>query len=310
MSSVSRRKRKAYGAVRDFDEDPIKQRDGSDGDSGSSENNDSDGENNSASSNDRSDGSDYSGNDGDDDDDEDYSSVDLTRNQRSKKNNKASVRKKTKVESGKIKTTMKKDKNQTPKKGNSCNDSRNGGRKNVTIKVENDGSSSGKAPTGQKKNKLTDLDSFDLVLPSSIVNGGGGSSDNQCTLLVEVTDAKDSIALGEFGGSIGAIGRFESDPKGITLDLKGNQYRGSLLPGPTCLVVGFPQSFGIKRKDASTGATEQPFQDEEEAGKLKVEGIVDEYTTLVQIDDHLKKLDAVVTGNNDKGETDFIAENE
>jgi len=158
---------------------------------------------------------------------------------------------------------------------------------------------------------MTDFDSFDVVLPSSILQGGGGSSDNQCTLLVEVSDSKDAIALGEFGGSIGAIGRFESDPKGITLDLKGNQYRGSLLPGPTCLVVGFPQSFGVKKKEPSTVASGKqiPGEDEEEeAGKLRVEGIVDEYVTIVQIDDHMKKLDAVVIGNNnDKndGEIDF-----
>ena len=120
-------------------------------------------------------------------------------------------------------------------------------------------------------------------------------------MLVEVSDPKDAIALGEFGGSIGAIGRFESDPNGITLDLKGNQYRGSLLPGPTCLVVGFPQSFGARKKDSTTDG--EPLREEtgdKEARTLRVEGLVDEYATLVQIDDHMKKLDAVVIEHTDE----------
>eukprot|EP00536_Pseudo-nitzschia_multiseries_P007284 jgi/Psemu1/324691/estExt_fgenesh1_pg.C_1680009 len=161
-------------------------------------------------------------------------------------------------------------------------------------------------PNEKKKKPKVTLDSFDVVLPSSIIDGGGCSSENQCTLLVEVTDPKDAIALGEFGGSVGAIGRFESDPNGITLDLKGNQYRGSLLPGPTCMVVGFPSSFGFKKKEtatATTGATEDHQAEEGSpsataiVGTLRVEGITDEYATLVQIDDHMKKLDAIVTGN-------------
>jgi hypothetical protein len=65
-----------------------------------------------------------------------------------------------------------------------------------------------------------------------------------------------------------------------------------LLPGPTCLVVGFPShKFGSSKKEQ-----------QEPIGKLRVEGIADEYTTLVQIDDHMKKLDAVVTGNNNNNE--------
>ena len=179
--------------------------------------------------------------------------------------------------------------------------SENKSGKDVVVKIENNTGSPKKKSNKIKKEVANSLDSFDVLLPSSILNGGGVSSDNQCTLLVEVSDSKDAIALGEFGGSIGAIGRFESDPKGITLDLKGNQYRGSLLPGPTCLVVGFPQSFGAKRKDSTTEANGQPILEEEdgkeESGKLRVEGILDEYATLVQIDDHMKKLDAIVTEN-------------
>mmetsp|Transcript_2387 Transcript_2387/g.5717 ORF Transcript_2387/g.5717 Transcript_2387/m.5717 type:complete len:235 (+) Transcript_2387:86-790(+) len=185
--------------------------------------------------------------------------------------------------------------------------SENKSGKDIVVKIEKDAGSPKKKSKRIKKEVANSLDSFDVLVPSSILNGGGVSSDNQCTLLVEVSYSKDAIALGEFGGSIGAIGRFESDPKGITLDLKGNQYRGSLLPGPTCLVVGFPQSFGAKRKDSTTEANGQPIleeeDDKEESGKLRVEGILDEYATLVQIDDHMKKLDAIVTENhNDKTE--------
>lgn len=180
--------------------------------------------------------------------------------------------------------------------------------KNAAIKVENDDDIIEKTPGESKKKKkkgdTKTTDSFDLVLPSSIIKGGGSTSDNQCTLLVEVSDPKDAIALGEFGGSIGAIGRFESDPNGITLDLKGNQYRGSILPGPTCLVVGFPQSFGARKKDPTTdGETVPEDDDDDEARTLRVEGIVDEYATLVQIDDHMKKLDAVVIENSNEANT-------
>ena len=170
-----------------------------------------------------------------------------------------------------------------------------GDSKNAVIKVESESNDEiTTMTTTPATEKLNILDSFDVILPLSIVNSADNSNGggDQCTLLVEVSDPNDAIALGEFGGSVGAIGRFESDPNGITLDLKGNQYRGSLLPGPTCLVVGFPShKFGSSKKEQ-----------QEPIGKLRVEGIADEYTTLVQIDDHMKKLDAVVTGNNNNNE--------
>jgi len=166
-----------------------------------------------------------------------------------------------------------------------------GDSRNVAIKVESesdDGRTVAATTATISMEKMNVLDSFDVILPPSIVNGGDNSGGDQCTLLVEVSDPSDAIALGEFGGSVGAIGRFESDPNGITLDLKGNQYRGSLLPGPTCLVVGFPShKFGSNKKEQSKMLGKQ----------LRVEGIADEYATLVQIDDHMKKLDAIVTGN-------------
>ena len=61
----------------------------------------------------------------------------------------------------------------------------------------------------------------------------------------------------------------------MTLDLKGSQYHGSILPGPTALVVGF------------------------RAGQLKVEGITDEFARLVHTQDVMAKLDAVVEGDMD-----------
>jgi hypothetical protein len=299
MPSGNRRKREVYGAVRDLDEDFLGN--GKDSDC------DSDNDNNDTRSNDRNDGDDYSLDDNDTDDEE-YSSADQTKNHHSKRKKTAAVsrEKKTKVETGTAKMTKKngnkssraeKNKKKSPAKGSKSGDS----RKIVAIKVESEDDNGEKTSTKQKKKGTADLDSFDVVLPSSILKGGGGSSDNQCTVLVEVSGSKDAIALGEFGGSVGAIGRFESDSKGITLDLKGNQYRGSLLPGPTFLVVGFPQSFGIKKRESSVGANGDQVQEEDEieeaAGKLRVEGIADEYATLVQIDDHMKRLDAVVTEN-------------
>ena len=231
---------------------------------------------------------------GSDTNDEDYLSSDAAKKngKKIKKSAHFSEQKKTKTDPDTAETPKKKE---TKKIVSKENKSISIGKKNAAVKVENDGD------TSEKKKKTKTIDSFDLVLPSSILNGGGGSSDNQCTLLVEVSDPKDAIALGEFGGSIGAIGRFESDPNGITLDLKGNQYRGSLLPGPTCLVVGFPQSFGARKKDSTTGGELLPQDDgDKEARTLRVEGLVDEYATLVQIDDHMKKLDAIVIENNDE----------
>jgi hypothetical protein len=321
MPSGRRRKREVDGAVRDFDEDFLGN--GKDSDSGSDSDSDSDNENNDTRSNDRNDGDDCSLDDNDTDDEE-YSSIDQTRNHRSKRKITATVssEKKTKVETGTAKM-MKKNGNKSSRveknmKQNFIKCSKSGdSRKEVAIKVESDDDNGEKTSTRQKKKKMADLDSFDVVLPSSILKGGGGSSDYQCTVLVEVSGSKDAIALGEFGGSVGAIGRFESDSKGITLDLKGNQYRGSLLPGPTFLVVGFPQSFGIKKKEPSTGENGEQVQEEDEeeesAGKLRVEGIADEYATLVQIDDHMKRLDAVVTENrndDNKGYIESIGDNE
>lgn len=284
MSSGSRKTRRVYGAVRDFDKDSLELGNDKDDDSDSESSNLSSKDNNS------DDGFSLA------DSDAENNSANLTKKQNNKKKKVPSPipeKKKRKIEKGQPETKAKKGKTKalgSPKKA--------GGKKAI-VKVESD---TRKTESAVKKDTDNSTDSYDILLPSSILNGGGGSSDNQCTLLVEVSDSKDAIALGEFGGSIGAIGRFESDSKGITLDLKGNQYRGSLLPGPTCLVVGFPQSFGFKRKDATIDANGQQIEEDddvkEEKAKLRVEGIVDEYATIVQIDDHMKKLDAIVVENN------------
>merc|ERR1712194_587892 len=86
------------------------------------------------------------------------------------------------------------------------------------------------------------------------VNGG------ECTLMVEV--GADNASMLDYEGMTGAIGRFEANHHGVIVDLKGNQYHGSILPGPTALVVGLSKG-----------------------GQLKVEGITDEFATLAKAKD-------------------------
>lgn len=62
------------------------------------------------------------------------------------------------------------------------------------------------------------------------------------------------------------------------MDLKGNQYHGSILPGPTALVVGLSKG-----------------------GQLKVEGITDEFATLAKTKDIMATLNAVIHGDFDEG---------
>ena len=293
MSSRSRKKRKVYGAIRDFDDIFRKENSESDSDKDVENSN----ENNSASSSDYNE-SDFRSSCDDDRNKYEYHNANNIKNS-------VYYKKDSSTEASDIKFKKKKGtkrcrkirmkQTRYPEEGSRFDDSLN----DVTIKVESDSGDNEAGTRKQRTSDATDLDSFDVVLSSSMITGAGGFSDNQCTLLVEVSFSKDAVALGEFGGSIGAIGRFESDPSGITLDLKGNQYRGSLLPGPSCLVVGFPQSFGIRKREQSPGTNLKQVQDDEEEGgkKLRVEGVTDEYVTLVQIDDHMKKLDAIVTGN-------------
>jgi hypothetical protein len=62
----------------------------------------------------------------------------------------------------------------------------------------------------------------------------------------------------------------------VTLDFKGSRYRGSILPGPTALVVGFAK------------------------GGLKVESITDEFSRLYKTQDVMAQLAAVVQGTMDE----------
>ncbi len=61
----------------------------------------------------------------------------------------------------------------------------------------------------------------------------------------------------------------------VILDLKGDQYRGTIRPGPTAMIVAMTRD-----------------------GKLKVEAVTDEFVTLDASTrtDVMAKLDAVVTG--------------
>jgi hypothetical protein len=121
-------------------------------------------------------------------------------------------------------------------------------------------------------------ESVDVVFPPGILNhcSATGSGPAECTVLVQIgpSDAASSL---DFHGASGAVGRFEADPDGITMDFKGFQYRGILHPGPTALV-------------ASLGR----------AGQLRVEAITDEFVTLEKSHDQMARLDATVEGDLDE----------
>jgi hypothetical protein len=143
-----------------------------------------------------------------------------------------------------------------------------------------------------------------VILPPLLGSGNAG----ECTVMIEV-DPEDAALL-DYEGISGAIGRFEADDRGgtlrslallvvffacsfnplahglvvvvllilVVLDLKGCQYQGSLLPGPTALIVSLSKG-----------------------GQLRVEGITDEFATLVKTQDVMAKLDGVVEGEMDDG---------
>lgn len=118
--------------------------------------------------------------------------------------------------------------------------------------------------------KHPDDDSYTVVLPSSWMATGNPPL-GECSLLIQV-EPEDATRF-DYEGVSGAMGRLEAGANGIVLDLKGRQYQASLLPGPTCMLVGL-----------SKGAL------------LKVEGMTDEFASLVQTHDVMAKLDAIVTG--------------
>lgn len=113
-------------------------------------------------------------------------------------------------------------------------------------------------------------DSFAVVLPTSWM-ATGQPPPGDCNVLIQV-DPEDAARL-DYEGTSGAIGRFEAGPCGIILDLKGRQYQGSLLPGPTAMMVALAKG-----------------------KQLRLEGLTDEFATLVQTQDVMAKLDAIVTG--------------
>ena len=80
----------------------------------------------------------------------------------------------------------------------------------------------------------------------------------------------------------------------VILDLKGCRYRGSILPGPTALVVGMSKGFG-----GGAGS-----------GEMRVDCITDEFVHLVKTKDVMAQLDAIyegdeeAVGNNNNHHTD------
>ena len=164
----------------------------------------------------------------------------------------------------------------------------------------------GKKPAATSDSSPAENDSFDIILPPLLGSGTNG----ECNVMIQV-DPEDAALL-DYEGISGAIGRFEADDHGgksmdeslrhnslkfskfslgvikwkfqinwiVVLDLKGCQYQGSILPGPTALVVGLSKG-----------------------GQLRVEGVTNEFATFVKTQDIMAKLDAVVEGEMDDGFT-------
>jgi hypothetical protein len=112
-----------------------------------------------------------------------------------------------------------------------------------------------------------------VIIPTSLSAEPTGG---ECSILVQI--GPEDATLLDFEGAQGAIGRFEADDSGVTLDLKGYQYHGKIHSGPTALVL-------------VVGKT----------GQLKVDAITDEFVILEKTQDVMAKLNAVVKGNMDDG---------
>lgn len=137
-------------------------------------------------------------------------------------------------------------------------------------------STSNMKQTGTKDSNISnggeDQD-IEFVIPISLLMAGTVSGGNECTVVVCPEEDLD------FHGSGGAIGRFEvNQDSSLTMDLKGFQYTGHLIPGPTAVVCAMHPSIG--------------------ENKIKIESITDEYMVLVQTGDAMAQLNAVV----EKGE--------
>jgi hypothetical protein len=139
--------------------------------------------------------------------------------------------------------------------------------KPAPTKSSNTTAEEAKESSSPRNNDGSENDSYDIALPSLLGTANGG----ECTLMIEVDP--DNAASLDYEGVSGAVGRFEADSHGISIDLKGNRYRGSILPGPTAMVVGLYKG-----------------------GQLRVEGITDEFAALAKTKDVMASLDAVVVG--------------
>jgi len=134
--------------------------------------------------------------------------------------------------------------------------------------------------------QYTVADSLPVILPASLAAtaaaaavSSGSSSSNECQILVQI-DPDDAERL-DFEGSTGAIGRFQVDSNGIVLDLKGSQYRGSLVAGPTVTMASLCYA---------ANSHEQ---------QLRVEVIVDEFCAVSKTHDALTLLEGTGTGIDD-----------
>jgi hypothetical protein len=133
--------------------------------------------------------------------------------------------------------------------------------------------SSPKKKPQAKPDYYTVSSSLELLLPSSLGNATG-----DCTVLVQI-DPEDSATL-DFEGSTGAVGRFQVDDQGIILDLKGSQYQGTILPGPTAMVATL--QYGTNHQQ-----------------QLRLESITDEFCPLIKTQDLMAALEGQVEGTLD-----------
>ena len=140
-----------------------------------------------------------------------------------------------------------------------------------------------KSPTSPKKKsspkkmkkaeRNTISNSLELLVPPTLGNASG-----ECSVLVQI-DPEDSATL-DFEGTTGAFGRFQVNSEGIILDLKGSQYQGNILPGPTAMIASL-------------------YYAADHTQELRVEAITDEFCPLVKTQDLMAKLDGQVEGTFD-----------
>ena len=137
--------------------------------------------------------------------------------------------------------------------------------------------SSPKKKASPKKSKKpehhTVSNSLELLLPPTLGNASG-----ECSVLVQI-DPEDSATL-DFEGTTGAFGRFQVNSEGIILDLKGSQYQGNILPGPTAMIASLHYAA-------------------DHTQELRLESITDEFCPLVKTQDLMAKLDGRVEGTFD-----------